>query len=331
MVSFLAKTYAALVAAACFFSSSSALPTGAADLSTRATAATPAAPHFVVYTDAWINGENGPPDVSQLKGYNTYIMGFWLTNRVADQASEWTLISADQRASVKAAYAAAGIKIMVSAFGQTDTPTTNGADPVATANSLAAWVKQYGLDGVDVDYEDFTAFNGGTGVNWLISFTKQLRSQLPAGQYIITHAPVAPWFKAGYAGGGYLAVHQSVGSMIDWYNIQFYNQGQSEYTDCTGLLTASGGQYPGSSIFEISANGVPLSKLVIGKPATAADAPSGGYMAPSTLATCVATAAGKGWNGGVMVWEFPDATAAWIQTVRGSTFPISGGSPPPPP
>lgn len=26
-----------------------------------------------------------------------------------------------------------------------------------------------------------------------------------------------------------------------------------------------------------------------------------------------------------MVWQYPDATASWIKTVRGSAFPISGG------
>jgi hypothetical protein len=39
-------------------------------------------------------------------------------------------------------------------------------------------------------------------------------------------AAVAPWFEPGnkWGGGGYLKVHQSVGSSIDWYNIQFYNR-----------------------------------------------------------------------------------------------------------
>ena len=38
--------------------------------------------------------------------------------------------------------------------------------------------------------KDFNAFDAGNGSaeNWLISFTKQLRSQLPQGQFIITHA-----------------------------------------------------------------------------------------------------------------------------------------------
>jgi chitinase len=74
------------------------------------------------------------------------------------------------------------------------------------------------------------------------------------------------------------------------------------YTTCTGLITTSGGAFPGTSLMEIAANGVPMSKLVIGKPANAGDA-STGYVAPATLATCVAQAAAKGWNGGVMTWE----------------------------
>src|ERR1700733_5686541 len=36
---------------------------------------------------------------------------------------------------------------------------------------------------------------------------------------------VAPWFEPNrWGGGGYLKVHKSVGSMIDWYNVQFYNR-----------------------------------------------------------------------------------------------------------
>ena len=58
-----------------------------------------------------------------------------------------------QRSSVKSQYAAAGIKLIVSVFGSSDVPTTTGADPVDTANTVGAWVKKYNLDGVDVDYE----------------------------------------------------------------------------------------------------------------------------------------------------------------------------------
>ena len=120
--------------------------------------------------------------------------------------------------------------------------------------------------------------------------------------------------------------------------MQFYNQGL--YTNCAGLLTSSGGAFPGSSLFEIPKNGIPLNKLVIGKPATAADA-SNGYMDAATLGSCVKQAKAKGWNGGVMVWQvrlplsspsrlfimanlaysqFPHADANWIKSAKGGAF-----------
>ncbi|TFY60414.1 hypothetical protein EVG20_g7425 [Dentipellis fragilis] len=345
MVSF-KSTFARLAAAVTVVShlvgNVASVPVGE-DLAIRKASATPAAPHFVAYSDEWISGENGPPATSSIKGFNTFILSFLLTSGAADQALEWTEISSSQRSTIKSQYASAGIKLLVSAFGSTDAPTSAGADPVATANTMAAWVKQYDLDGIDVDYEDFNAFDGSSGsaVTWLESFTKQLRNQLPQGQYIITHAPVAPWFEPNvWSGGGYLAIDKSVGSLIDWYNVQFYNrrfihflntrtipnaefmllEGSTEYTDCTSLLTTSNGQYPNSALFQIAANGVSLNKLVIGKPGNSGDADTG-YIAPNTLASCVQQAKNQGWSAGVMTWEYPDAGASWIQTVRSLSWP----------
>ncbi|KAJ7760585.1 glycoside hydrolase family 18 protein [Mycena metata] len=287
--------------------------------------ATPAAPHWVPIifrTSTFFLILPIAP--STITGFNVFILSFLLVEGAFDKAEEWVQLTAAQRASIKAEYAAAGIKLLVSVFGSTDEPTTLGSNPVTLATTMANWVIEFGLDGIDVDYEDFPAFNGGTGSAeaWLISFTTQLRTLLPAGQYILTHAPVAPWFSPTiWGGGGYLKVHKSVGNLIDWYNVQFYNQGTSEYTTCAGLLTASSSTWPQTALFQIAASGVPLSKLVIGKPASAGDADNG-FMATSTLATCVAQAKAQGWNAGAMAWEYPGAAAAWIKTVRGSAFPI---------
>ncbi|KAN0078083.1 carbohydrate-binding module family 5 protein [Tylopilus felleus] len=285
---------------------------------------TPAAPYFVAYNDKWINPF---PSASSLEGFNVFAITFLLTSGAADQAQNWQELTADQRSSYISEYNEAGISLIVSAFGSTETPTSSGVDPTSAASTVADWVIQYGVNGIDVDYEDFTAFNSKTAVAepWLITFTQQLRTKLPQGQYILTHAPVAPWFSPSmWSGGGYLAVDKSVGSLIDWYNVQFYNQGPTEYTTCDGLLTASSSAWPQSALFQIAANGVNQDKLLIGKPATTADA-NNGYIDPSTLAGCVAQAAAKGWNAGVMTWQFPDATSQWITTVRGNTFPVSGG------
>lgn len=48
--------------------------------------------------------------------------------------------------------------------------------------------------------------------------------------------------------------------------------------------------------------GIPQSMLVIGKPATVADAKPG-YMNTTYLGQCVNEAKQKGWNAGVMTWE----------------------------
>lgn len=117
---------------------------------------------------------------------------------------------------------------------------------------------QYGLDGVDIDYEDMDAMNSNKAEAWLIrtsaggrisrvellltrsAFQIELRRLLPS-PYIISHAPVAPWFTSlnVYQSGAYVNIHKQVGSTIDFYNIQFYNQGVGVYTDCTVSLHAS--------------------------------------------------------------------------------------------
>ncbi|KAF8576290.1 glycoside hydrolase family 18 protein [Ramaria rubella] len=353
----------------------------------------PQPPHFVAYSD---ESQFGIPQASDLEGFNTLILSFLLASGPADQADAWTQLSSSQRSSLKAAYKANNITLLVSAFGSTDSPTTDGKDPTALAESMASWVKTWNFDGIDVDYEDFKAVSAGTAVPWLQTFTTVLRKNLPAGQFVITHAPVAPWFAIGQP---YAILNATVGNLIDWYNIQFYSQGTA-YTTCETLISSSGDPFPGTSLLEIAASGVPQEKLVLGKPGTAEDAgapdPSGGggggtqeagggtqeagggtqeagggtqeaggvnlsasggtqeasggtqeasggteeasggarrrasdsasningFVETATLAECVAQAKAKGWNAGVMVWEFPDANADWIQSVRQLSWPF---------
>ncbi|KAI9058730.1 glycoside hydrolase family 18 protein [Trametes sanguinea] len=190
--------------------------------------------------------------------------------------------------------------------------------PTTVANNLAQFVLNNDLDGIDVDYEEFNL-------------------QLPQGQFILSHAPVGPWFQPTFSPGGcYITLDKNVGSMIDWYNIQYYNQSPSPgYEDCNTLLNSAGGP----SIFEIKANGIDVNKLVIGKPGSTADIGNGGFIDPATLNTCIQQAVSNGWNAGVMafqlspcdVWslknrmlkivaQFPHADTTWITTVKGNAF-----------
>lgn len=69
---------------------------------------------------------------------------------------------------------------------------------------------------------------------------------------------------------------------------------------------SSGSNFPGTSVKEISQRGVPLEKIVVGKPATTADATNTGFTDPNVLSSAFVRAFQEGhWYGGVMLWQFP--------------------------
>ena len=80
-------------------------------------------------------------------------LSFLLVAGAQSNARSWVTLSDQDRASIKSQYTAAGIKLIVSAFGSVDTPTSSGLDPIRLANTMGNWVKRYKLDGIDIDYE----------------------------------------------------------------------------------------------------------------------------------------------------------------------------------
>ena len=92
---------------------------------------------------------SGPSDRSYLHS----ALSFLLASGAADQAQAWQQADNNTRTSLKQKYSEAGIKIIVSAFGSTETPTTSKENPTTVASQMASWVKQYGVDGIDVDWE----------------------------------------------------------------------------------------------------------------------------------------------------------------------------------
>lgn len=67
------SSIATLFSALSFISSVTSAPIVELDHSARdiLARATPAAPHFVVYSDEWVSGENGPPATSAINVSNT--------------------------------------------------------------------------------------------------------------------------------------------------------------------------------------------------------------------------------------------------------------------
>jgi hypothetical protein len=121
-------------------------------------------------------------------------------------------------------------------------------------------------------------------------------------------------------------VAEKAGDQIDWFNIQYYNQ-NNIYSTCSHVIESSPQPYPNTAVSQIhESSGVPMSKLVIGKPAVADDADNGqDFMSRSEISSCLQQAKKEyGWNAGAMFWEWPDATASLISSVRSLAFPISG-------
>ncbi|KAI0670259.1 chitinase [Trametes maxima] len=276
----------------------------------------PTGPKFVIYTDAAISGSVLPP-LEQIKGFNVVNLAFLLTTGPADQAKNWADLPAAQRKTLKRQYNKAGVSLVVSAFGETEHPTSQ--DPATVANNLSKFVLNTDLDGIDIDYEEFELViqQPGVGEAWLTTLTQTLRKQLPKGKFILSHAPVGPWFIPNFCPGGcYLTVDKNVGSLIDYYNIQFYNQSPSPGYDTCDTLISTGD----SSILGMMKQGLDPNKLVIGKPGTQADITNGGFIEPATLNTCIQTAIAGGWKAGVMAFQFPHADTAWISAVKGTSF-----------
>lgn len=104
----------------------------------------------------------GVPGYANKNPYNYYALSFWLTSGPVDlvlvwaQASKYfSWIGNDTQViqkKFKKAYNDAGKRILISAFGATEFPTTEGKQPVKTANDFADFVLANNLDGVDIDW-----------------------------------------------------------------------------------------------------------------------------------------------------------------------------------
>jgi len=93
--------------------------------------------------------------------------------------------------------------------------------------------------------------------------------------------------------------------MIDFYNIQFYNQGSTAYNTYASLFTASTGVFSGTSVQEIIARGIPSNKIIVGKPITTGDASSIGFVDSVSLGQWAAQAYTQlKWYGGLMFSQY---------------------------
>ncbi len=204
-------------------------------------------------------------------------------------------------------------KVLISfGGGQMTSNAYNGivGSETKLAQSIAAFVKEYNLDGVDLDFEDTLAFMGKAtynGVNLLVNLTKALRQELPSPQYVITHAPQPPYLQVGSGMDGYVSIMEEVGDQIDWLNVQFYNNppwsaNPPEIISAYDTFSQLKGMSP--------------EKLMIGLPVTSHDAGSGYMPVDESVTEIIKPIQQSGVLGGMMNWQFSsDTNGDWATTI----------------
>ena len=81
-----------------------------------------------------------------------------------------------------------------------------------------------------------------------------------------------------------MTVHREVGHLIDFYMLQCYNQVNTKYDSYEELfINATGDVFKGTAIKQIAERGVPLQKLVVGKPVIKQDASNTGFVSQVDL------------------------------------------------
>lgn len=83
------------------------------------------------------------------------MLAFYLSDKPVYAAEKWAALSKEKQLEYVNNYHKSenNIKIMVSAGGGSNKPTTEGWDPVVTAENIVKFVKDNNLDGVDLDWE----------------------------------------------------------------------------------------------------------------------------------------------------------------------------------
>ena len=143
------------------------------------------------------------------------------------------------------------------------------------ASQIASFVYANGFNGVDIDFEDDSAFKGTAGydgVDFLTQLTDDLYSQLRQPpffeQNIITHAPQTNYWlqNYNYPNPPYAQVFWNTGNEIAWFDDQTYNSCLSGGGPGNGGVDCTAQDKINNYENIVNSVGVPSMRLVVGVP-----------------------------------------------------------------
>jgi chitinase len=212
------------------------------------------APHNVIYSNGYDTyGNDAFPEIAN-SDYTDVIVNFITVDASVNSNCQFTSQPYISPSDMQTLHNA-GKTVLVS-FGGADNVNQNTGEDYTSeayqacsgnvdnlASQIANFVYANGFNGVDIDFEDYSAFNAGgayDGVVFLTELTDDLYYQLSQApffeQNIITHAPqTAYWLDDyNYPYPPYAQIFWNSGSEIAWFNNQTYNNClNGGNTDCT--------------------------------------------------------------------------------------------------
>jgi hypothetical protein len=198
-----------------------------------------------IVLDGWTcNGSTGLP-LSFWKNPNAYI------NTTLGESDDAT------RKVIKQFYQAAGVKLLVNAFGSNEKPVSGKLDAGECASELVAFLHDYGFDGANIDLQEGIS---GDGIGWITRFTLSLNGK-NAKQYIFSHSVDIDLFdQKQNPTGDYTLIEKAVGKHIHFYNIRYVSL-KSSFTNYKEIFSMGT-----LSVVGLAKRGFPLNKIIIGKP-----------------------------------------------------------------
>lgn len=230
-------------------------------------------------------------------GFNVIILSFYILTGTADWTITWKKLSSDEKGRIKSYLAENNVLLLASWGGSTGGGSgPNKCDWTWVVNMLnrSENMKDLQYDGIDLDFEWLTQTGPNQGCMSVINtIYNTVKTQYGGSDFIFTSAPQTPYFSSNWA-LDYFSLEKTYPTMFDWYNIQFYNNGETDMNITQNIALS------------IKNGGIPPQKIVVGK-CNQGCAPEY-FVGGKTLAEF---AKNQGYRG-VMLWEWYGNASQWF-------------------